>query len=98
MKINTETDNGVLTVYMEGKLDTGTAPQAEAEIEADVKTARKLVLDFKDLNYLSSAGLRMILMLNKKMQGKDGMTVRNVNDSIMEIFDMTGFNSILQIE
>ncbi len=91
-------ENGVLTVSLKGKLDTGTAPQTEKDLAADVAQARQLVLDMKELRYLSSAGLRMILKLHKTMQAKEGMTVRNVNEDIMEIFDMTGFTSILRIE
>lgn len=98
MEIKKETENGVLTVYLAGKLDTGTAPQAEKDLEEDVAAARRLVLDCTALQYLSSAGLRLILRLHKTMQKKDGMTVRCVSDSIMEILDMTGFTTILQIE
>lgn len=97
MNVKTEWENDVLTVFLEGKLDTGTAPQAEKDLEKDVAAARELVLDLKDLRYLSSAGLRMILRLNKTMKDKGGMTVLNVNEGIMEIFDMTGFTSILQL-
>ena len=97
MNMNKEMQDGVLTVYLEGKLDTVTTPQAEKELEEDVDAASQLVLDMKTLKYLSSAGLRMILKLHKKMNEKDGMTIKNVNESIMEIFDMTGLTSILKI-
>ena len=97
MNINKEMQDGVLTVYLEGKLDTVTTPQAEKELEEDVDAASQLVLDMKTLKYLSSAGLRMILKLHKKMNEKDGMTIKNVNESIMEIFDMTGLTSIFKI-
>ena len=98
MNIEKVIEDGVLTVFLEGKLDTGTAPQAEKDLEADVAAAKKLVLDMKSLKYLSSAGLRMVLKLHKTMKEKEGMTVRNVNDGILEIFEMTGFTSILDIE
>lgn len=98
MKITKETENGVMTVFLKGKLDTGTSPQAESEIFADLDSADKLILDMKELAYLSSAGLRLLLKLQKTMKEKDGMTVRNVNSDIEEIFDMTGFTSILDIE
>ena len=98
MEIKKEWTNGVLTVYPEGKLDTGTAPQAEKELEEDVAAARQLVLDLKGLSYVSSAGLRLILKLQKRMNEKEGMTVRNVNESIMEILEVTGFVDILTIE
>lgn len=98
MEMKKETENGILTVYLEGKLDTGTAPQAEKELEEDVNAARQIILDFKDLIYLSSAGLRLVLKLHKTLKDKDGLKIRNVNESIMEIFDITGFTSILNIE
>ena len=98
MNITKTTENGVLTVYLEGKLDTGTAPQAEKELEGDVAAASRLVLDMTELKYLSSAGLRLILRFHKTMKEKDGMVVRNVNEGIMDVFEMTGFTDILQIE
>ncbi len=98
MNITKKLENGVLTVEMEGRLDTGTAPQAEKELEADVAAAEQLVIDMSALQYVSSAGLRLILKLHKTMKEKGGMVVKNVNESIMEIFDMTGFTSILAIE
>ena len=98
MNITKKLENDVLTVEMEGRLDTGTAPQAEKELEADVAAAEQLVIDMSALQYVSSAGLRLILKLHKTMKEKGGMVVKNVNESIMEIFDMTGFTSILAIE
>lgn len=98
MNFEMQNENGVLTVYLKGKLDTITAPQVEKDMAEDVAAARQLVLDMKDLKYMSSAGLRMILRLHKTMMDKDGLIVRNVNESIMEIFDMTGFTSILHID
>ena len=91
-------ENGILTVLLDGKLDTSTAPQVQSEIEADVANAQKLIIDMKELNYISSAGLRLLLSLHKKMAAKDGMTIKNVNDTNMEIFDFTGFSDILNIE
>jgi anti-sigma B factor antagonist len=98
MNMEKELSGGVLTVRMEGKLDQNTAPQAEKELKAEVKSAKKLVLDLKRLEYLSSAGLRLILKLDKAMKKKDGLTVRNVNSGVMEVFAFTGFTDILQIE
>ena len=98
MQITKETENGVMTVFLKGKLDTGTSPLAESEIFADLDSADKLILDMKELAYLSSAGLRLLLKLQKTMKEKVGMTVRNANADITEIFDMTGFTSILDIE
>lgn len=98
MNITTELDNGKLTVYIEGKLDTSTAPQATERIEPEAEKADSLVLDMKDLKYISSAGLRLILSLHKKMAAKGGMIVKNVNETNMEIFDLTGFTDILNFE
>ena len=92
------TENGILTDYMKGRLDTATAPQAESELEADVAAAKELILDMKELRYVSSAGLRLLLKLHKARSKKDGMRLRGVNESIMEILDLTGFTDILHIE
>ena len=98
MNMEKELAGGVLTVRMEGKLDQNTAPQAEKELKAEVKSAKKLVLDLKRLEYLSSAGLRLILKLDKAMKKKDGLAVRNVNSGVMEVLAFTGFTDILRIE
>lgn len=91
-------ENGILTVLLDGKLDTNTTPQVQSEIEADVESADSLVIDMKDLKYISSAGLRLLLSLHKKMMAKGGMTIKNVNDTNMEILEFTGFSDILNIE
>ena len=98
MNIRKEAENGVLTVYLEGKLDTSTAPIAEKEIEADVAAAQKLILDLTEISYISSAGLRLTLKLHKQMAKRNGMTIRNVNESVSEVFEITGFSNILNIE
>lgn len=98
MNIKKTLENGVLTVLLEGKLDTSTAPQAAEEIESEIENAQKLIIDMKDLKYISSAGLRLLLSLHKKMSGKGGMKVTNVNETNMEIFEFTGFTDILDIE
>ncbi len=95
MNIVKEFDNNTLTVFIEGKLDTTTTPTATDEIESAVENADSLIIDMKDLKYMSSAGLRLILSLHKKMASKGGMTVKNVNETNMEIFDLTGFTDIL---
>ena len=68
------------------------------EIEADIENAEQLILDMKDLKYISSAGLRLLLSLHKKMSQKGGMVIKNVNDTNMEILEFTGFRDILNIE
>ena len=91
-------ENGTLTVLLDGKLDTNTTPQVQSEIEADIQNAEALVIDMKDLKYISSAGLRLLLSFHKKMMAKGGMTIKNVNETNMEILDFTGFTDILNIE
>ena len=98
MKVTKTLENGILTVLLEGKMDTGTTPQVAEEIEADIENADKIVLDMKELKYISSAGLRLLLSLHKNMSAKGGMIVKNVNETNMEIFDFTGFADILNIE
>ena len=99
MTITKNMENGVLTLALEGRLDTNTAPELEKEIGAeltgDVKT---LILDLKDLEYISSAGLRVLLAAQKKMNIRGNMIVKNANDMIMDVFQVTGFTDILTIE
>ena len=98
MTIQKELTDGTLTVALEGRLDTTTAPELEQELKENMKYARNLVLDFGELEYISSAGLRVILMAQKTMTEKDGMKITGVNELIAEIFDVTGFTDILTIE
>ncbi|MET0016350.1 anti-sigma factor antagonist [Oscillibacter sp.] len=86
-----------LTVSLEGRLDTSTAPQLEAELK-ELDGVAELVLDMDKLVYLSSAGLRAILTLQKRMSRQGRMIVRHVCGEIMEVFEMTGFADILTIE
>ncbi len=86
-----------LTVTLTGRLDTATAPQLEAELK-DLSGVEKLVLDFAALEYLSSAGLRVLLAAQKVMNKQGKMIIRNVNETIAEIFEVTGFVDILTIE
>ncbi|MBQ0110975.1 MAG: STAS domain-containing protein [Oscillospiraceae bacterium] len=85
-----------LTMALEGRLDTTTAPQLEAEITA-LTGEENLVMDFDKLEYISSAGLRVILAAQKKL-GAGNMVIRNVCDDIKEVFDITGFSDILTVE
>ena len=87
-----------LTVHIIGRLDTTSSPQLEAELKQNLTGIEKLVLDFTSLDYLSSAGLRVLLAAQKVMDKQGKMTVKNVNDAINEIFEITGFNDILTIE
>lgn len=87
-----------LNVKVSGRLDTTTAPQLEAEFKQNINGVEKLVLDFAELEYLSSAGLRVILAAQKVMNKQGEMVIRNVNETINEIFEVTGFIDILTIE
>ncbi len=87
-----------LNLVIEGRLDTTTAPQLEAELKQDIDGVEMLVLDFAALEYLSSAGLRVLLAAQKVMNKQGKMIIRNVNETINEIFEVTGFIDILTIE
>ncbi len=93
-KINGEN----VTLEIAGRLDTQTAPQLEAELDGVLSGCKDLTMDMKALEYVSSAGLRVILKAQKEMNTKGSMKLTNVNDSIMEVFDITGFIDILTIE
>ena len=85
-------------IELVGRLDTTTAPAFDKAISSDIEGAKKLVIDFKSLEYISSAGLRVLLGAQKKMQKIGSMKVTNVCESVMEVFEMTGFADILVIE
>ena len=87
-----------LTITLTGRLDTTTAPQLENELKESLPGVEHLVLDFAALDYLSSAGLRVLLAAQKIMNKQGSMVVRNVNETINEVFDVTGFCDILTIE
>ena len=95
----TKTQNGTsLTIALEGRLDTMTAPELEKELNASLNDADTLTMDFANLAYISSAGLRVLLSAHKVMSRKGGMKVVNVNEIVKEVFDVTGFADILSIE
>lgn len=98
MNINLNKTEKTLTVELEGRLDTTTAPQFEACLKENVCDSETLVMDFSKLEYISSAGLRVILAAQKVMNKQGKMVVKNVNDTIMEVFEITGFSDILNIE
>ena len=87
-----------LNVKVSGRLDTTTAPELEAEVMGAISGVTKLVLNFEALEYLSSAGLRVLLQAQKTMNKQGEMVVRNVNETISEIFEVTGFSDVLTIE
>lgn len=92
-------DNGSsVTIKPIGRLDTASAPDLDKEIGASIPGKTELVLDFSELDYISSSGLRSVLSAQKQMNRQGSMKVMNVNDLIMEILEMTGFSDILTIE
>ena len=98
MTIEKNLNGTELTITIAGRLDTTTAPQLEAEFKGNINGVEKLVLDFSELEYLSSAGLRVLLAAQKVMNKQGEMIVKNVNETINEIFEVTGFIDILAIE
>ena len=95
MEIKKNADTAVIEVT--GRLDTTTAPALEKAINQDIGDAKNLTLDLKDVQYISSAGLRVLLSAQKKMQKIGSMKVVNVCEAVMEVFEMTGFADILVI-
>ena len=98
MTIEKITNGTELTVKLAGRLDTTTAPELEVALKDSYAGVEKLVLDFAELEYLSSAGLRVLLGAQKTMNKQGEMIVKNVNDTIDEIFEITGFADVLTIE
>ena len=95
----TKTLNGTeLTVALQGRLDTVTAPELEAALKDALEGVTALVIDFAELEYISSAGLRVLLSAQKIMNKQGEMKVTHVNETVMEIFEVTGFSDILTIE
>lgn len=98
MKIDMNKQENKLTLALKGRLDTTTAPDLEEALKDSLKDIGELSMDFQELEYLSSAGLRVLLNASKTMKKKDGtMVVCNVNEDIMEVFTITGFTEILTI-
>ena len=98
MTINKDMKENILTVEVEGRLDTTTAPELEESLRESMDDAKELILNIENLEYMSSAGLRVLLSAQKQMSKQGSMKVINVNDTIKEIFEVTGFNDILTIE
>lgn len=98
MTIKKIQDADKLTIALEGRLDTTTSPQLEAELRTSVNGISGLTFDFEKLDYISSAGLRVLLAAQKVMNKQGEMKITNVKPEIMEIFDVTGFVDILNIE
>ena len=98
MNITKSKQGSTLTVGLEGRLDTTTAPQLESELKTALDDVTELIFDIKDLAYISSAGLRVLLGLAQVMEDQGKMVVTNPNDAVMDVFSVTGFDDILTIE
>lgn len=98
MTIDKQLNGSELTIALTGRLDTTTAPELENAIKENIADITNLVMDFAGLEYLSSAGLRVILSAQKTMNKQGEMVIRNVNETINEVFEITGFIDILTIE
>ena len=98
LNIEKKTNGTELTVVLKGRLDTTTAPELEKELKASLDGMTALIIDMAALDYISSAGLRVLLSAQKTMNKQGEMKVVHVNETIMEIFEVTGFSDILTIE
>ncbi len=98
MIINKTLNATELTVVLVGRLDTTTAPHLETELKTSLDNVDSLIMEFTELEYISSAGLRVLLSAQKVMNKQGKMVIRHVNEIIMEVFEVTGFTDILTIE
>ncbi len=99
MNIVKQREQEKMTLRVEGRLDTVTSPQLEKELGEEYEDLRELVLDFTALQYISSAGLRVLLTAHKRMAGQDGrLVIRGAGESVREVFTITGFMNILHVE
>ena len=98
LNINRETLDGKTKITLEGRLDTTTAPELEEALKTALDGTSELVMDFEKLEYISSAGLRVLLSAQKVMNKQGSMTLKNVSETVMEIFEVTGFSDSLTID
>ena len=98
MTITSDTNGAQCIIAVEGRIDTVTAPELEKEVLSVSADVTELVIDFEALDYISSAGLRVLLQAQKMMNKRGTMVVKNVNETISEVFEVTGFSDILTIE
>ncbi len=97
MKIDLKKEEKKLTIKLDGKLDTNTSPELDSKM-SELEGVEEVIIDMKDLDYISSAGLRVLLSMQKVMNKQGKMTIINVCDNVMDIFEVTGFSDILDIE
>lgn len=98
MTIEQVKNGDALTMTISGRLDTTTAPQLAEAFNAAVKDIQSLTLDMKGLDYISSAGLRVLLQMHKTMVQRDGLVIKNANETVKEVFGVTGFMDLLNVE
>ena len=98
MTIDKKLDGTKLTAVIRGRLDTATSVEADGILNDGLEGVTELILDFKELEYISSSGLRLLLSLQKKMMKQGSMKIINVSEIVMEVFEVTGFSDILTIE
>ena len=98
MKITKKQNGTNLEIALDGRLDTVTSPELEKELKDSLDAIETLTMDFSKLDYISSAGLRVLLSAHKTMSKKGGLKITNVNEIVKEVFDVTGFADILTIE
>ncbi len=99
LKIQKVNDGELTEIKLSGRLDVNTSKELNEFIEKELsEVTKKLIFDFKDLEYISSAGLRIVLSVHKTMSGKEGLIIKNVSDSMMEIFKATAFTKFLNFE
>lgn len=97
MNISTKIENTTLSIFLEGRLDTMTAPQLERILKKEINDITELIFDFAGIEYVSSAGLRVLLAAQKVMNRQGSMTIKHVNETVMDVFEVTGFSEILDI-
>ncbi|MBQ5398228.1 MAG: STAS domain-containing protein [Ruminococcus sp.] len=98
MNIKKQKSGNRLTITINGRIDTVSAPEAESFINENLGETQELILDFKDVNYVSSAGLRVLLSLQKKMNARGEMKLINVSEAVSDVFEVTGFSEIIDYE
>ena len=98
MKINEVRNDRTLILNLEGRLDTATSPELKKFLDDNIPSADAVILDLEKLDYVSSAGLRVILSAHKALEGKGGLTLRHPNKLVMQVFELTGFQDVLNIE
>ena len=98
MEIKKESNGSALNLALVGRLDAVTAPQLEKELNQSLEGVKALTFDFKELEYIASAGLRVLLVAQKRMNKQGSMKIKNVSEEVKEVLDMTGFINFLNVE